>query len=115
MTDHVKCPICGQQGVLMWKNTMTRANGMLYHYRKLYCYHCSAQGQKWHYINSKKAERLDLELHKTATQKMQNQRASFQAQTPKMEPRAGFEPATPALPRRSPTGLGYRGACTFDI
>ena len=28
-----------------------------------------------------------------------------------MEPRAGFEPATPALPRRSPTGLGYRGAC----
>ena len=26
-----------------------------------------------------------------------------------VEPRAGFEPATPALPRRSPTGLGYRG------
>ena len=25
------------------------------------------------------------------------------------KPRAGFEPATPALPRRSPTGLGYRG------
>jgi post-segregation antitoxin (ccd killing protein) len=26
-----------------------------------------------------------------------------------MEPRAGFGPATPALPRRSPTRLGYRG------
>ena len=26
-----------------------------------------------------------------------------------LEPRAGFGPATPALPRRSPTRLGYRG------
>jgi post-segregation antitoxin (ccd killing protein) len=30
------------------------------------------------------------------------------------KPRAGFEPATTALPRRCPTRLGYRGLCYFD-
>jgi hypothetical protein len=34
--------------------------------------------------------------------------ASF-AKEGSVEPRAGFGPATPALPRRSPTRLGYRG------
>ena len=35
-----------------------------------------------------------------------------QASFSQIEPRAGFEPATAALPRRCPTRLGYRGART---
>ena len=40
------------------------------------------------------------------------QRLNQAAYSNRMEPRAGFEPATAALPRRCPTRLGHRGVYT---
>ncbi|MGD0496624.1 MAG: hypothetical protein ABSB28_11415 [Candidatus Bathyarchaeia archaeon] len=58
MTQKVKCPVCGQQGVLMWKNTTTFAKGHMYRYRKLYVYHNKTHGQKWCYLKPEQIKAL---------------------------------------------------------
>ena len=81
---HVVCPICNQDGVIMWKETKTFAKGKMYTYRKLYVYHNKTRGQIWHYISkehmnlpqikraieslsAKETTQNDNELHKTKT------------------------------------------------
>jgi hypothetical protein len=37
--QRVQCPICNQEGVLQWKETITKIKGKIYRYKKLYVYH----------------------------------------------------------------------------
>ena len=125
-----KCPRCGESGLLVEKQTVTMKKDKRYVYTKLYVAHylpngISSHGKrvnrvKWCYVKNGTFENpvdpnRKKDSHKNVTQTNSERYTKPQRKKLDLEPRAGFEPATPALPRRSPTGLGYRGACPFDI
>ena len=71
----IKCPVCKQQGVLQWKETVTKIKGKEYHYKKLYVYHQHPKEHpekpKWCYLNRDHLKALGI------TQKLtQNKRKS---------------------------------------
>ena len=60
----IQCPICKQEGVLQWKETITKAKGKMYHYKKLYVYHQHPQEHperpKWCYLTAESIEALSI-------------------------------------------------------
>jgi hypothetical protein len=62
--QRVQCPICKQEGVLQWKETITKAKGKMYHYKKLYVYHQHPQEHperpKWCYLTAENIEALGI-------------------------------------------------------
>ncbi len=47
----IKCPICGNEGTLILKRTVTHSKGHRYEYEKWYVYHNkTAKKQTWHYL-----------------------------------------------------------------
>ena len=60
----IQCPTCKQDGVLQWKETVTKAKGRMYHYRKLYVYHQHPKEHperpKWCYLTTKHIEALGI-------------------------------------------------------
>ena len=64
--QRIQCPICKQEGVLQWKETVTKAKGKMYHYRKLYVYHQHPEGHpekpKWCYLTAQNIEALGIEI-----------------------------------------------------
>ena len=55
MTVKLKCPVCGDSGVLMLKTTITKTAKRLYRYEKWYVYHNRSKGtkQRWCYVSKK--------------------------------------------------------------
>jgi hypothetical protein len=58
MTMKLKCPVCGDYGVLMKKKTITKIAGRSYRYEKWYVYHNKSKGttQRWCYLSKKYLE-----------------------------------------------------------
>ena len=55
MTEKLKCPVCGDYGVLMKKITITKTTKRQYRYKKWYVYHNRSKGtrQRWCYLSKK--------------------------------------------------------------
>ena len=55
MTVKLKCPVCGDFGVLMKKTTITQTTKRKYRYQKWYVYHNRSKGttQRWCYLSKK--------------------------------------------------------------
>jgi len=64
----IKYPVCEEEGVLQWKQTVTRAKGKMYHYTKLYVYHQHPKEHpekpKWCYLTSENARALRITQNK---------------------------------------------------
>lgn len=62
--QRINCPICKQDGVLQWKETITKAKGKMYHYKKLYVYHQHPQEHperpRWCYLTPENIEVLGI-------------------------------------------------------
>ena|SRR5208337_4246282 len=62
--QRIQCPICEQEGVLQWKETITKAKGKMYRYKKLYVYHQHPQEHperpKWCYLTAENIEALGI-------------------------------------------------------
>jgi hypothetical protein len=58
----IQCPICHQQGVLQWKETITIIKGKRYSYKKLYVYHQHPKEHpnkpKWCYLSKEQAKSI---------------------------------------------------------
>ena len=59
MDKRIQCPVCGKEGVLQWKETITKAKGKTYQYKKLYVYHWNPEKPKWCYLNKEQREALE--------------------------------------------------------
>ena len=66
--QRIECPVCKQQGVLQWKDTVTRIKGKEYHYKKLYVYHQHPEEHpekpKWCYLNRDHLKALGITQNK---------------------------------------------------
>jgi hypothetical protein len=66
--QRIQCPICKQEGVLQWKETITKAKGKMYHYKKLYVYHQHPEEHpekpKWCYLTANNIEALGITQNK---------------------------------------------------
>ena len=53
MTTKLRCPVCGDIGTLMKKETITKIAGKRYRYDKWYVYHNRSKGtkQRWCYLS----------------------------------------------------------------
>ena len=53
MTTKLRCPVCGDYGTLMKKETITKIAGKRYRYVKWYVYHNRSKGtkQRWCYLS----------------------------------------------------------------
>ena len=60
MDKRIQCPICGKEGVLQWKETITKAKGKTYRYKKLYIYHWNPKKPKWCYLRKEHLEELGI-------------------------------------------------------
>ena len=86
--EKITCPVCHQEGVLQWKETVTIVKGKRYSYKKLYVYHQHPREHperpKWCYLTKEKMESLNLtQKESTITQNItQNGEAqkSFKSQ-----------------------------------
>ena len=62
--QRIQCPVCKQEGVLQWKNTVTTAKGRTYQYRKLYVYHQHPKEHldkpKWCYLAMENLKALGI-------------------------------------------------------
>ena len=62
--QRIQCPNCKQEGVLQWKETITKAKGKMYHYNKLYVYHQHPQEHperpKWCYLTADQTRALGI-------------------------------------------------------
>ena len=62
--QRIQCPNCKQEGVLQWKETITKAKGKMYHYKKLYVYHQHPQEHperpKWCYLTAEHTRALGI-------------------------------------------------------
>ena len=73
--QRIQWPICKQDGVLQWKETITKAKGKMYHYKKLYVYHQHPQEHperpKWCYQTAENIEALGItQNRKSITQNL---------------------------------------------
>ena len=59
MDKRIHCPSCGQEGVLQWKETVTKAKGRTYRYKKLYVYHWNPEKPRWCYLNKEQLKQLE--------------------------------------------------------
>ena len=91
------CPICGSKGHVQKRGNSIRVG----HYIG---YQGKTRIIKWHKIDSNLSSMVN-----NGNQIMVNNKPNSLFFSNKLEPRAGFDPATTALPRRCPTRLGYRG------
>ncbi|MFX0207423.1 MAG: hypothetical protein ACFFDT_15650, partial [Candidatus Hodarchaeota archaeon] len=80
MAVKLKCPVCGDYGVLMLKTTITKTTKREYRYEKWYVYHNRSKGtkQRWCYLSKKY---LELPEIKEATQKEQATQNTTQTDT----------------------------------
>ena len=60
MDKRIQCPICGKEGVLQWKETITKAKGKTYRYKKLYVYHWNPKKPKWCYLRKEHLDTLGI-------------------------------------------------------
>ena len=67
MDKRIQCPVCGKEGVLQWKNTVTKAKGKTYRYKKLYVYHWHPKKPKWCYLRKEHLKILGI-IKKNLTQ-----------------------------------------------
>ena len=86
MTTKLRCPVCGDIGTLMKKETITKIAGKRYRYDKWYVYHNRSKGtkQRWCYLSK---ENLHLPEIREAVQKeqaTQNNPISAQETTQKL-------------------------------
>ena len=62
--QRLQCPNCKQEGVLQWKETITKAKGRMYHYKKLYVYHQHPKEHpekpKWCYLTAEHTRALKI-------------------------------------------------------
>jgi hypothetical protein len=62
--QRIQCPICKQEGVFQWKETITKAKGKMYHYKKLYVYHQHPREHperpRWCYLTAENVEALGI-------------------------------------------------------
>ena len=62
--EKITCPVCHQEGVLQWKETVTIVKGKRYSYKKLYVYHQHPREHperpKWCYLTKQQIESLNL-------------------------------------------------------
>ena len=97
MTVKLRCPVCGDYGILMKKETITKIAGKRYRYEKWYIYHNKSKGtkQRWCYLSKKY---LELPEITEAIQKEQGTQNTTQIATqniPKSEkPKFGFSNPT---------------------
>ncbi len=58
MTMKIKCPVCGNYGVMITKTTITKISGREYRYEKWYVYHNRSKRtkQRWCYLSKKYSE-----------------------------------------------------------
>ncbi len=73
MTKGIRCPACGKEGTLQWKDTVTKAKGKTYRYKKLYVYHWSPMKPKWCYLNKQQLEELGITKDDLAQNKGKNE------------------------------------------
>ena len=70
----ILCPVCKQDGVLQWKETITKAKGRMYHYKKLYVYHHHpeehSERPKWCYLTAEHVEALGITQKSPITQNL---------------------------------------------
>ncbi len=68
--QRIQCPMCKQDGVLQWKDTITKAKGKAYYYKKLYVYHQHPKEHperpKWCYLNAENIEALGITQNKNS-------------------------------------------------
>jgi hypothetical protein len=109
----VKCVKCGKNGSLTMKTTISKGKT----YRYFYVEHSEKRKKSWCYIGKELpgeyaragyTKDTQTKSHFCVTEKTQKRSRSPNS-VRNLEPRAGIEPATAALPRRCPTRLGYRG------
>ena len=75
----IQCPICHQEGVLQWKETVTTVKGKRYSYKKLYVYHQHPKEHpnkpKWCYLSKEQVKSI-TQKESTITQNItQNKEA----------------------------------------
>ena len=62
----IQCPICHQQGVLQWKETVTIIKGKRYVYKKLYVYHQHPKEHpnkpKWCYLSKEQVKSITQKI-----------------------------------------------------
>ena len=68
MDKRIQCPVCGKEGVLQWKDTITKAKGKKYRYKKLYVYHWDPKKPKWCYLRKEQLKTLGI-IKSNLTQK----------------------------------------------
>ena len=93
MTMKLKCPICGNNGILITKTTITKTATKQYQYEKWYVYHNARKEskQKWCYLSKNYLEQPEIKeaLEKqlttqNTTQKITNTTQNIsKAETPK--------------------------------
>ena len=62
MTMKLKCPICGNNGILITKTTITKTATKQYQYEKWYVYHNARKEskQKWCYLSKNYLDQPDI-------------------------------------------------------
>jgi len=96
MTMKLKCPICGNNGILITKTTITKTATKQYQYEKWYVYHNARKEskQKWCYLSKNYLEQPEIKeaLEKqlttqNTTQKITNTTQNiYKSETPKSSP-----------------------------
>ena len=77
--EKITCPVCHQEGVLQWKETVTIVKGKRYSYKKLYVYHQHPKEHpnkpKWCYLSKEQVKSI-TQKESTITQNItQNKEA----------------------------------------
>jgi hypothetical protein len=112
--QRIRCPVCKQEGTLQWKETITKAKGKMYHYKKLYVYHQHPEEHpekpKWCYLTAENIKSLGITQNREPITQNLTQN-STQTENSRIEPlsknrmvrEVGFEPTN--LYRIAASGL----------
>ena len=63
------CPVCGQEGTLQQKTTVTKSGSKRYEYKKLYCRHTIGSKRVWHYLTPEMINSLGTQVEEYSTQR----------------------------------------------
>ena len=67
----IACPVCGKEGTLQEKTTVTKSGSKRYVYKKLYCRHTVGSRRLWHYLTPQMLKSIDSQREYTGTQERQ--------------------------------------------
>ena len=111
MDKRIQCPVCGKEGVLQWKETITKAKGKTYRYKKLYVYHWNPKKPKWCYLRKEHLEALGISKNDLTQKRNILTQNSIDSEKPKMSSKSQTKRAgSLARTGHEPPKLGVAGS-----